>query len=108
MRPSLIPGMRPGAMPPARPGTIPARPTGPLPTTAPPRQAAQPVGRTLMGVPAANIPIPGVMRRWGVWWGVVGSLVKVIGWWRFGLVTIVARRMVSVGVAAVVRVGMVA
>jgi DNA-binding response OmpR family regulator len=62
MRPSLIPGMRPGAMPPARPGTIPARPTGPLPTTAPPRQAAQPVGRTLMGVPAANIPIPGVMR----------------------------------------------
>jgi hypothetical protein len=35
-------------------------------------------------------------------------LVKVIGWWRFGLVTIVARRMVSVGVAAVVRVGMVA
>jgi len=62
MRPSLIPGMRPGAMPPARPGTVPARPTGPLPTTAPPRPAAQPVGRTLMGVPAANIPIPGVMR----------------------------------------------
>jgi DNA-binding response OmpR family regulator len=62
MRPSLIPGMRPGAMPPARPGTIPARPTGPLPTTAPPRPSAQPVGRTLMGVPAANIPIPGVMR----------------------------------------------
>jgi DNA-binding response OmpR family regulator len=62
MRPSLIPGMRPGAMPPARPGTMPARPTGPLPTTAPPRPTAQPVGRTLMGVPAANIPIPGVMR----------------------------------------------
>jgi CheY-like chemotaxis protein len=62
MRPSLIPGMRPGAMPPARPGMVPARPTGPLPTTAPPRPAAQPVGRTLMGVPAANIPIPGVMR----------------------------------------------
>jgi len=64
MRPSLIPGMRPGAMPPARPGTVPARPVGgaPLPSTAPPRPSAQPVGRTLMGVPAANIPIPGVMR----------------------------------------------
>ena len=64
MRPSLIPGMRPGAMPPARPGTAPVRPIGaaPLPATAPPRPAAQPVGRTLMGVPAANIPIPGVMR----------------------------------------------
>src|SRR5262245_52713919 len=64
MRPSLIPGMRPGAMPPARPGTGPARPVGggPLPANAPPRPAAQPVGRTLMGVPAANIPIPGVMR----------------------------------------------
>ena len=65
MRPSLIPGMRPGSMPPARPGTVPARPTGPAPTlpaSAPPRPAAQPVGRTLMGVPAANIPIPGVMR----------------------------------------------
>jgi len=64
MRPSLIPGMRPGAMPPARPGTVPARPTGPvpLPSGAPPRPAAQPIGRTLMGVPAANIPIPGVMR----------------------------------------------
>ncbi|HMF44273.1 MAG TPA: response regulator [Polyangia bacterium] len=62
MRPSLIPGMRPGAMPPARPGTVPARPTGPVPTGAPPRPMAQPIGRTLMGVPAANIPIPGVMR----------------------------------------------
>ena len=64
MRPSLIPGMRPGAMPPARPGTAPVRPTGaaPLPATAPPRPAAQPIGCTLMGVPAANIPIPGVMR----------------------------------------------
>jgi len=62
MRPSLIPGMRPGAMPPARPGTVPARPTGPVPTMTPPRPTAQPVGRTLMGVPAANIPIPGVMR----------------------------------------------
>jgi DNA-binding response OmpR family regulator len=64
MRPSLIPGMRPGAMPPARPGTAPVRPIAgaPLPATAPPRPAAQPVGRTLMGVPAANIPIPGVMR----------------------------------------------
>jgi len=52
-------------MPPGRPGgTAPVRPVagGPLPTTAPPRPAAQPVGRTLMGVPAANIPIPGVMR----------------------------------------------
>jgi DNA-binding response OmpR family regulator len=64
MRPSLIPGMRPGAMPPARPGTVPVRPVagGPLPATAPPRPTAQPIGRTLMGVPAANIPIPGVMR----------------------------------------------
>jgi len=64
MRPSLIPGMRPGSMPPGRPGTAPVRPVAgaPLPTTAPPRPAAQPVGRTLMGVPAANIPIPGVMR----------------------------------------------
>jgi DNA-binding response OmpR family regulator len=64
MRPSLIPGMRPGAMPPARPGSMPARPTGPVPIpgNAPPRPTAQPVGRTLMGVPAANIPIPGVMR----------------------------------------------
>jgi DNA-binding response OmpR family regulator len=64
MRPSLIPGMRPGAMPPGRPGTMPVRPTAaaPLPATAPPRPTAQPVGRTLMGVPAANIPIPGVMR----------------------------------------------
>jgi hypothetical protein len=63
---------------------------------------------TVVSNPSVPAPIPGVMRRWGVWWGVVGSLVKVIGWWRFGLVTIVARRMVSVGVAAVVRVGMVA
>jgi DNA-binding response OmpR family regulator len=64
MRPSLIPGMRPGAMPPSRPGTAPVRPIAgaPVPATAPPRPAAQPVGRTLMGVPAANIPIPGVMR----------------------------------------------
>jgi CheY-like chemotaxis protein len=62
MRPSLIPGMRPGAMPPARPGTAPVRPVAGAPLSAPPRPAAQPVGRTLMGVPAANIPIPGVMR----------------------------------------------
>ena len=63
MRPSLIPGMRPGSMPPARPGTAPVRPlAGPAPVAAPPRPAAQPIGRTLMGVPAANIPIPGVMR----------------------------------------------
>jgi hypothetical protein len=56
--------MRPGAMPPARPGTAPVRPVAgaPLPSTAPPRPTAQPIGRTLMGVPAANIPIPGVMR----------------------------------------------
>jgi hypothetical protein len=51
-------------MPPARPGTAPVRPVAgaPLPASAPPRTAAQPVGRTLMGVPAANIPIPGVAR----------------------------------------------
>jgi CheY-like chemotaxis protein len=69
MRPSLIPGMRPGSIPPARPGTVPVRPTaasmpaaGPAPGAAPPRPAAPPVGRTMIGLPAANIPIPGVMR----------------------------------------------
>jgi CheY-like chemotaxis protein len=69
MRPSLIPGMRPGSVSPARPGTIPVRPTAaampavaPTPAAAPPRPAAPPVGRTMIGLPAANIPIPGVMR----------------------------------------------
>jgi hypothetical protein len=28
----------------------------------PPRPAAQPVGRTMIGLPAANVPIPGAMR----------------------------------------------
>ncbi len=60
MRPSLIPGMRPGTMPPVRPGTAPVRPlAGPAPAAAPPRPAAAPVGRTLMGLPAANL---GMMR----------------------------------------------
>jgi CheY-like chemotaxis protein len=65
MRPSLIPGMRPGAVPPARPGTVPVRPlaaTGGLQPTAPPRPAPPPVGRTMIGLPAANVPIPGAMR----------------------------------------------
>ena len=69
MRPSLIPGMRPGAVPPARPGTVPVRPTGAgmpgvgaAPAATPPRPAAPVVGRTMIGLPAANLPIPGVMR----------------------------------------------
>jgi CheY-like chemotaxis protein len=65
MRPSLIPGMRPGVMPPARPGTAPVRPLGgpaaPSPSM-PPRPAAQPVGRTMIGLPAAGVPIPGAPR----------------------------------------------
>ncbi len=62
MRPSLIPGMRPGTIPPSRPGTIPPRPTGPVSTvaTASPRPAAAPVGRTMIGLPAAGVPIPGM------------------------------------------------
>jgi CheY-like chemotaxis protein len=68
MRPSLIPGMRPGAVPPARPGTAPVRPlTGgqpgpmaPAPSPSmPPRPAAPPVGRTMIGLPAAGVPLPG-------------------------------------------------
>jgi len=65
MRPSLIPGMRPGAMPPGRPGTMPVRPLGgpPAPTPSmPPRPSAPPVGRTMIGLPAAGVPIPGVPR----------------------------------------------
>jgi CheY-like chemotaxis protein len=65
MRPSLIPGMRPGAMPPARPGTVPVRPlsmTGVPQPSAPPRPAVPAVGRTMIGLPAANVPIPGAMR----------------------------------------------
>jgi CheY-like chemotaxis protein len=65
MRPSLIPGMRPGAIPPARPGTAPVRPlsmTGIPQPSAPPRPSAPAVGRTMIGLPAANIPIPGAMR----------------------------------------------
>jgi CheY-like chemotaxis protein len=65
MRPSLIPGMRPGAMPPGRPGTLPVRPLAgpPMPTPSlPPRPAAPPVGRTMIGLPAAGVPIPGVPR----------------------------------------------
>jgi CheY-like chemotaxis protein len=67
MRPSLIPGMRPGAMPPARPGTVPVRPLGgpaaPTPgASMPPRPSAPPVGRTMIGLPAAGVPIPGAQR----------------------------------------------
>ncbi len=63
MRPSLIPGMRPGAMPPARPGTAPVRPLGgpaaPTPRACRRVPAAPPVGRTMIGLPAAGVPIPG-------------------------------------------------
>jgi CheY-like chemotaxis protein len=66
LRPSLIPGMRPGAMPPARPGTVPVRPLAHTnlgaPVVAPPRPAVPAVGRTMIGLPAANVPIPGAMR----------------------------------------------
>jgi CheY-like chemotaxis protein len=60
LRPSLIPGIRPGAAAPTRPGGVPMRPTtlGAGPTVRPPA----PVSRTLMGLPAANIPIPGTSR----------------------------------------------
>jgi len=65
MRPSLIPGMRPGAMPPGRPGTMPVPPLGgpAMPTPGvPPRPAAPPVGRTMIGLPAAGFPMPGAQR----------------------------------------------
>jgi CheY-like chemotaxis protein len=66
MRPSLIPGMRPGSIPPVRPGTTaPVRPLAGAPAAAPavpPRPAAPPVGRTMIGLPAAGVPIPGVQR----------------------------------------------
>src|SRR5450631_13168 len=65
MRPSLIPGMRPGTMAPGRPGTVPVRPLGgpAMPThSMPPRPAAPPVGRTMIGLPAAGFPIPGAQR----------------------------------------------
>lgn len=60
MRPSLIPGIRPGAVAPARPGAPPPRPTGP--GAGPAGRPPAPVARTLMGLPAANIPIPGTSR----------------------------------------------
>lgn len=60
MRPSLIPGIRPGAVAPARPGAAPGRPTTPSP--APAARPPAPIARTLMGLPAANIPIPGTSR----------------------------------------------
>jgi CheY-like chemotaxis protein len=65
MRPSLIPGMRPGAFPPARPGTVPVRPLaggGGFSPSAPPRPSVPPVGRTMIGLPAANVPNAGAMR----------------------------------------------
>ena len=60
MRPSLIPGLRPGAVPLARPGTQPVRTLGP--GAAPPSRPPAPVSRTLVGLPAANLPIPGTSR----------------------------------------------
>jgi CheY-like chemotaxis protein len=65
LRPSLIPGLRPGITSPARPGTAPNRPlaaSGMMPPPAPPRPAMPMAGRTMIGLPAANIPIPGAMR----------------------------------------------
>ena len=68
MRPSLIPGMRPGTIAPGRPGTVPVRPLGgpaaPTPSL-PPRPAAPQVGRTMLGLPAAGVPIPGAQRPAG-------------------------------------------
>jgi CheY-like chemotaxis protein len=60
MRPSLIPGLRPGTVPMARPGTQPVRTLGP--GAAPPSRPPAPVSRTLVGLPAANVPIPGSTR----------------------------------------------
>ncbi len=60
MRPSLIPGIRPGAVAPARPGAAPPRPASPA--AAPAARPPAPIARTLMGLPAANIPIPGTSR----------------------------------------------
>jgi CheY-like chemotaxis protein len=60
MRPSLIPGIRPGAVAPARPGAAPPRAATPSP--APAGRPPAPVARTLMVLPAANIPIPGTSR----------------------------------------------
>jgi len=60
MRPSLIPGIRPGAVAPSRPGAPPSRPA--TLTAGPAARAPTPVSRTLMGLPAANIPIPGTSR----------------------------------------------
>jgi CheY-like chemotaxis protein len=61
MRPSLIPGVRPsGVAPPSRPGAVPTRPAGVI--APPPSRPPAPVSRTLMGLPAANLPMPGSMR----------------------------------------------
>ncbi|HVV16975.1 MAG TPA: response regulator [Polyangia bacterium] len=66
MRPSLIPGMRPGVAPGARPGTAPVRPLAPgAGTQAPPRPAAPAAGRTMIGLPVAGIPMPGMARAAG-------------------------------------------
>jgi len=65
MRPSLIPGLRPGTVPPAaaRPGTSPVRTMAPAAAPAPPRPVAPPTaGRTMIGLPAAGAPLPGVTR----------------------------------------------
>jgi len=62
MRPSLIPGMRPGAAPAARPGTAPMRPLAPAAVQAPPRPAVPAAGRTMIGLPAAGVPMPGMAR----------------------------------------------
>ena len=60
MRPSLIPGIRPGAVAPSRPGAMPVRPAAF--GAGPAARAPTPVSRTLMGLPAANVPIPGTAR----------------------------------------------
>ena len=69
MRPSLIPGMRPGAMPPGaarhHAGSPARRPGRAGAGSLPPRPAAPPVGRTMIGLPAAGVPIPGAPRPAG-------------------------------------------
>jgi CheY-like chemotaxis protein len=60
MRPSMIPGIRPGVVPLARPGAPTGRQLGP--GAAPPGRPPAPLSRTLTGLPAANVPIPGSIR----------------------------------------------
>ena len=62
MRPSLIPGIRPGAVAPARPGAASPRPAASPGSAGPISRPPAPVARTLMGLPAANVPMPGSSR----------------------------------------------